>query len=298
MSKKALARMAIILATIIWGSSFVVLKSTLDSLPILFILAFRFLTAGVLLSVVFWKKLGAITLRSIISGALTGACLFMAYYTQTIGLSGTTPGKNAFLTSVYCIMVPFMYWLFAKKRPDRYNITAALLCLTGIGFVSLNESLSVQWGDYMTLFSGFFWAGHIILVSKFTGDTDPTLLTILQFFTCGIISAVGSVLVDTLPADWFGLCWRELLYMAVFCTGVTLLCQNWGQSHLPPSNTAILLSMESVFGVIFSVIFGEQLTARLIFGFLLIFVATIISETKLSFLRRSRNDEKTAYRGA
>ncbi|MBQ7793697.1 MAG: DMT family transporter [Clostridia bacterium] len=287
MNKRVSARLALLVATVIWGSSFVVLKNTLDSLPILFILAFRFLVAGCLLSVVFWKKLSAVTPKSLASGALTGACLFMAYYLQTIGLANTTPGKNAFLTSVYCIIVPFLYWAVDRKRPDRYNIIAAISCLTGIGFVSLTESFTVQMGDYMTLISGFFWAAHIILIAKFSGDTDPVLLTILQFFACGLIAAVGSVCVDTLPVGWFSGAWRELLYMAVFCTGVTLLCQNWGQSHLPPANAAILLSLESVFGVIFSVmIYGEKLTPRLVVGFCLIFAATIISETKLSFLTK------------
>ncbi len=290
MKQTGLARMAIILATVIWGSSFVVLKSTLDSLPMLFILAFRFLLAGLLLSAVFWKKLRGINKKAILSGLAIGTCLFLAYFLQTIGLLGTTPGKNAFLTSVYCIMVPFMHWIADKKRPDRFNIFASIICITGIGFVSLNEGFSISIGDVMTLLSGFFWAGHIILISRFKDDTDAILLTILQFFACGLISAIGSLLFDTLPSGWLALSWRELLYMAVFCTAITLLCQNWGQSHLPPSNTAILLSLESVFGVLFSVAFGERLTPRLILGFCLIFIATIVSETKLSFLRRDKID--------
>lgn len=291
-NKKVLARLAILLATVIWGSSFVVLKSTLDFLPILFILAFRFLVAGVLLSLVFWKTVKKITLGAVINGGIIGACLFLAYYLQTIGLANTTPGKNAFLTAVYCIIVPFQFWAVDKKRPDKYNIIAAVTCLTGIGLVSLTESFTIQMGDYMTLLSGFFWAAHIVLIAKFSKDYDPVLLTIIQFFSCGIIAAVGSVFVDTVPQGWFSGAWVELLYMAIFCTAVTLLCQNWGQSKLPPSNAAILLTLESVFGVLFSVIlYNERITTRLFIGFCLIFAATIISETKLSFIKKKELQE-------
>ncbi len=293
-NKKTLARLAILLATVIWGSSFVVLKSTLDFLPILFILGFRFLVAGVLLSVVFWKKVKKITVGAAVNGSVIGACLFFAYYLQTIGLANTTPGKNAFLTAVYCIIVPFLFWAVDKKRPDKFNIIAAVTCLTGIGLVSLTESFTIQMGDYMTLLSGFFWAAHIVLIAKFSKDYDPVLLTIIQFFACGIIAAVGSVFVDTVPAGWFSGAWRELLYMAVFCTAVTLLCQNWGQSKLPPSNAAILLTLESVFGVLFSVaLYNEKITPRLFVGFCLIFIATIISETKLSFIKKKKLEEVT-----
>lgn len=291
-NKKVLARLAILLATVIWGSSFVVLKSTLDFLPILFILAFRFLTAGVLLSVIFWKTVKKISWGAVLNGGIIGACLFLAYYLQTIGLANTTPGKNAFLTAVYCIIVPFQFWAVDKKRPDKYNIIAAVTCLTGIGLVSLTESFTIQMGDYMTLLSGFFWAAHIVLIAKFSKDYDPVLLTIIQFFSCGIIAAVGSVFVDTVPEGWFSGAWIELLYMAVFCTAVTLLCQNWGQSKLPPSNAAILLTLESVFGVLFSVIlYNERITPRLFIGFCLIFAATIISETKLSFIKKKELQE-------
>ncbi len=284
-NKKMLARLALLLAAVIWGSSFVVLKNTLDSLPILFILAFRFLVAGVFLSAVFWKKLRLINWGSIAKGSVTGVCLFLAYYIQTVGLNNTTPGKNAFLTSVYCIMVPFLFWITDKKKPDAYNIIAAVTCLTGIGLVSLTSDLTVGMGDYMTLFSGFFWAAHIVCIAKFAKDCDSVLFTIIQFFACGLIALFGSFAFETLPVGWFSATWKELMYMAIFCTGITLLCQNWGQTHLPPSNAAILLTLESVFGVIFSVLlYNEQITLRLFAGFCLIFIATIISETKLSFL--------------
>lgn len=293
-STKAQARFVILFAAVIWGSSFVVLKNTLDALPILFILAFRFLTAGALLAIVFRKKLRLVDRGYLAVSGLIGICLFFAYYLQTIGLAHTTPGKNAFLTAVYCVIVPFMFWLTDKKRPDRYNIIAAVTGLTGIGFISLTDSFTVSFGDYMTLASGFFWAAQIVLIARFSRGRDPILLTVLQFFACGGCAAIASLLTDTMPSGWFSGTWRELLYMAIFCTALTLLCQNWGQSKLPPSNAAILLSLEAVFGVFFSVLlYGEALTPRLLAGFCLVFAAVIISETKLSFLPKKRQRQSS-----
>lgn len=284
---KGLARVALLTATLLWGSSFAILKNTLDSLPMFFILAFRFLVAGAVLCGVFYKKLRLLNMRYVKSGVIIGGCLFMAYWLQTVGLAHTTPGKNAFLTAVYCIIVPFMFWAVDKTRPDKYNIIAAITCLVGIGLVSLTDSLTVQTGDYMTLFSGFFWAAHIIAVSKLSQGQDPVLLTIMQFFMCGLCSAVGFLLTESVSVTAVTDAGFELFYLTVLCTAVTLLCQNWGQKRLPPSNAAILLSLESVFGVLFSVIlYHEQVTPRLAAGFCLIFAATIISETKLSFLKK------------
>ena len=292
-----LARLALLLATLIWGSSFVVLKNTLDTVPILLLLAVRFIGAGVLLSAVFWKKLRLIDKSYLASGAIIGLFLFLAYTFQTYGLARTTPGKNAFLTAFYCMLVPFLFWITDKKRPDRYNIIAALMCITGIGLVSLTDSLTIESGDLLTLIGGFFFGAHIVVVAKFSKKKDPVLITILQFFYCGIFAAVGSILFETAPHGWIGNAWIPLLYMMVFCTGVTLLCQNWGQAHLPPSNAAILLSLESVFGVIFSVIiYHEALTPRLLSGFCLIFAATIVSETKLDFLKRSKPQKEQISR--
>lgn len=284
---KALARCALLTAALLWGSSFVVLKNAIDSLPMFFVLAFRFLSACAVLCVVFAKKLRGFDRGYIKSGLVIGGCLFMAYWTQTVGLAHTTPSKNAFLTASYCAIVPFMYWVVNKMRPDRYNITAAVVCLAGIGLVSLTGGFSVQLGDFMTLVSGFFWAGQMVAIPIFAKDKDPVLMTIAQFLVCGVCSAVGSLLTEQVSFALVAASGFELVYLAVFCTATTLLLQNWGQKHLPPSNASILLSFEAVFGVLFSVaLYHERVTPRAAVGYLLIFAATIISETKLSFLRR------------
>ena len=142
-----LARFAsplIVLATIIWGSSFVVMKNSVDVLPTYWLLAIRFSFAALVLAIVFIKRWKVLDRQYLIGGTVMGFCLFVAYAFQTFGLEQTTSGKNAFFTAVYCVIVPFLAWAVLRTRPDRYNIAAALLCVTGVGLVSLNEALSVN----------------------------------------------------------------------------------------------------------------------------------------------------------
>ena len=152
---KLLAKPMLFAAAIIWGTSFFIMKNALDALPPFYLLAIRFTAGAVLLALIAWKKWQIFTWDHLWRGAVMGAFLFLAYSIQTFGLTLTTPSKNAFLTAVYCVLVPFLSWAVIRVRPDRFNIAAALLCVTGVGFVSL----------------GMRW--HLLAVhDDFTADID------------------------------------------------------------------------------------------------------------------------------
>lgn len=279
----------IILTTIIWGSSFVVMKNSVDVLPTFWLLAIRFTVAAVVLALIFLPRWKFFNLRCLFGGTLMGLLLFVAYVFQTFGLERTTSGKNAFLTAVYCIIVPFLYWAIARVRPDRYNILAAVLCLMGIGLVSLNGSLAVNTGDLLTLVCGFFFAAHIVAVNKYAQEEDIFLLTVIQFLSSAVFAWLAVLVArPALPAGVFtpGLV-GSLAYLSLLSTCGAFLFQNIGQKYTPPATAAILLSLEAPFGVIFSIIFAnERPTPAMILGFALIFVAVICSETKFSFLHK------------
>lgn len=279
-------------ATIIWGSSFTVTKWTVGVIPPFTIIALRFSIAAVLLAIIFHRRLKKIDKGYLISGLVIGLCLFSAFAFQTRGISMTMPGKNAFLTAIYCVAVPFIFWIVTRKKPDAYNFIAAFVCIVGIGFVSLQGDLSIEPGDVISLIGGVLFAAHIVSIAICARERDPIVLTILQFGVAAGLGWVASFAFEDFswqsvtPAAWGG-----MLYLAVFATGVGLLLQNIGQKFVPPSAAAIILSMESIFGVVFSMIFyGEQVTPRLLVGFALIFLAVIISETKLSFFRKKQKE--------
>ncbi|MBE6884232.1 MAG: DMT family transporter [Ruminococcaceae bacterium] len=295
------AKFALLASTLIWGCSFMVMKDTVGSLPPHMLLGIRFTLGALLLTLIFIKKFKGINLKYILEGAFTGILLFCAYCAQTLGLTTTTPGKNAFLTSVYCIIVPFMFWVVNRKRPDIYNVVAAVICIVGIGFVSLEKGFVIGTGDLLTLLGGFFYAAHIIAVARFSKGKDPIVYTILQFAAAAVMSWLVWLCFEYKETDFSVLASGDiifnLVYLVVCATATALLLQNIGQKYTDPSSASIILSLESVFGVAFSVMFyNEQLTVKLVVGFALIFIAVIVSETKLSFLLR-KNPFQTDKRG-
>lgn len=282
-------RVALFTAALIWGGSFFMMKNALSGVPVFMLLGIRFTIGCLLLSVIFLKKWKRCTKKTLCHGAVVGVLLFLAYTTQTFGLKETTPGKNAFLTAVYCVLVPFVNWLIFRKRPTGWNFLAAVMCLGGIGLVSLDGTLSMNRGDALTLVGGLFFALHLVAVSHFGEKDDPVLLTAVQFGMTAVCSWGCSLMTETAPAALPADAWGELIYLAVFATTAALLLQNVGQAVTPAAQAAILLSLESVFGVLFSVIcYGEAVTFRLAMGFALIFLAVVASETRFEFLRRKK----------
>ena len=285
---RRLAKPMLFSAALIWGSSFFMMKGAVDVIPAFFLLAIRFTGGAALLALVCGKKWRSMTVDYLWRGAVMGAFLFAAYSVQTFGIQWTTPSNNAFLTAVYCVLVPFFYWAVMKRRPDRYNLLAAVLCVAGVGLVSLGDHFSLSLGDGLTLVGAVFYAAHIVAVAKVSPGKDIYLLTVFQFAFAGLYAWVGGFLFQQLPPA--GIVSADLViqmaYLTVMCTAVALLFQNVGQVWSDPASASIILSLESVFGVLFSVLFyHDPVTPRLLLGFALIFVAVVCSETKLAFLR-------------
>lgn len=291
MHTQRIAKLSLLLATLIWGSSFIIMKDVLDDITTFYLLAVRFTGAFLLLGIVFWKKWKAINKEVIYAGFVMGTALIAAYGFQTYGLAETTPGKNAFLTAGYCILVPFLFWLISGTRPDKFNVIAAILCIVGIGLVALDDTLSIGRGDLLTLICCVFYALHIIVSAQFTRKLDVMLLTIGQFFFAALWSWILAFFFEP-PMQFTAMhldVWLVLGYLCVFATAGALGLQTFGLKYTTPSAGALILSLESVFGVLFSIFMGaEAITPRLLIGFAVIFVAIVVSETKLEFLQKKK----------
>lgn len=276
-------RLLLVAATVIWGSSFIIMKDTTSYLTPGWILVIRFSIAALILAAVFAKHRELYFKKEYIAiGALFGVALGLAYYIQTQGLVYTTPGKNAFLTGTYCVMVPFLAWAVSKKAPTVFNIVAAFVCVAGVGFISLGNETGINIGDILTLVAAFFYAVHIILVAKFSQGRNIYVLTMWQFVFVAILALVIALTTEVPPVVLLQFNPEQiaaLLYLAIACTAVALLFQNIGQANVPPASASLLLSLESPFGVGFSVLAGaEILTGQIVFGFVLVFAAIVISE--------------------
>lgn len=270
----------LMLTAIIWGTGFVVMKNTLDSVPPAAIIAIRYTIAAMLTAVLFRRHLAGIRRGDVARGALVGLLLALAYIVQTIGLNYTTAGKNAFLTTVYVLLVPFGSWLIFGQKLGRRNFLAAGLMLAGIGCLSLDgESGGLNIGDLLTILCGVFYAAHIMAVERCQRRTNTYALIVLQFaFAAAFAGGYHLLFECSLPVRFSAGTVGSLLYLSVFSTTIAMSLQNIGQSMAPASHASILLSLESVFGALASCIFlGEAVTVRMLLGFAVIFAALVVN---------------------
>ncbi|MEG1926017.1 MAG: DMT family transporter [Ruthenibacterium sp.] len=273
------SRVALLMVGAIWGSSLVVVKSSVEMISPNLLIACRFTIAFIVMALVFFKKFRLLNKEYVICGAIIGACLFVAYWIQTLGITLAMPGKSAFLSSIYCVIVPFVYWIIGGRRPAMRNLMAALFCVTGIMLSSITKGFTIAPGDMLALLSGVFFAIHIAVVGKYGGKKDAVLITILQFGFCAGFAWIATFIFEGTKLQWSAKATGGVLYLALACTALALLLQNLGQKYASPASASILMSTESVFGVVFSVIFmGEIMTPKLVIGFILIFLSVLISE--------------------
>ena len=278
--KENLGKSALFAATLIWGTSFVVLKNAIDSVPFGWVLFIRFLLAAALMFLFSGKSIRELDREGIKGGILLGICNGLAYIVQTIGLLYTTPGKNAFLTASTCVLVPFLAWLAYKRRPKKINILAAVICFTGIGFISLENGFGhVNIGDIITVFCGIFYGLVIVIMENYSSKYNVTHLSAVEFLTAALICLIPALLGGAFPRQLGTAVWLQILYLSLICTGIAFFLQAYGLKYTPSSPAAVILTFESVFGVIFSVIiYHEKITAMLFIGFCLVFLSVILNE--------------------
>ena len=281
--REILADAILVLTAFIWGTGFVVMKNTVDSVPPAMIIFIRYTIATALTALMFRRHLTGLTQADVKRGALVGLLLCGAYIVQTIGLSMTTAGKNAFLTTVYVLLVPFGCYAVFKDKLNKRNFIAAALMLAGIGCLSLDgESGGLNLGDLLTLAAGALFAAHIMAVERCQRKTNTYALIVLQFaFSAGFALIYSLIFESGMPVTMEMSTAGGLLYLAVFSTTIAMSLQNIGQSMAPSSHAAILLSLESVFGALAScLVLGERLTGMMIVGFAIIFATLVVNSLK------------------
>lgn len=279
--REILADSLLLLTALIWGCAFAVVKNALDSFPPGAIIAMRYLIAAAITDILFRRHLKELTRGDVARGALVGLLLFGAYIVQTTGLQYTTAGKNAFLTTVYVLLVPFGCALLFHQKLQKSNLIAAVMMLVGIGLLSLDgQGGGLNPGDILTLICGFLFAGHIIAVEQCQKKTNTYALIVLQFAFCALYAGLYNRIFERgMPLAFTPGSIGGLLYIAVFSTTIGMSLQNIGQSMAPASHAVILLSLESVFGVLFScLLLGEKVTLQMGVGFAIIFAALLVSE--------------------
>lgn len=291
--KTYIGEILLFITAIIWGSGYIGMKLGLEHLTVFQVMAGRFIVATVLLCLIFHKKLKLISKSVLWKGTVLGVILFIAFTVQTIGLDYTTPSKNAFLTAVNVMIVPVIAYIIYKRRFDGFEMVAAMLAILGIGFLSLQGSMAINIGDFLSLVSAVGFAFDIFYTNLFVKTEDALALTIVQFFTASVLSIMAVILLGEVPTVVSTEGISVILYLGILCTTVAYVCQNIGMQYADPTKSALILSTEALFGTIFSVIMlDEILTVRMIIGGILILVAVIVAEVKPTY-KHQKQPEKS-----
>lgn len=276
--KKWLAVGGLIVVTVIWGGGFVASEMALDSMRPFQIMVVRFLLAAVLMGFISIKSLKGMKKAEIIAGILMGIALFAAFSLQIIGLQYTTPSKNAFLTALNVVIVPFIAFLILKKKIGAKGIVGAVMSVAGVALLSLQGDFTLGLGDGLSLLCAVGFAFQIFLTGEFVKKYRATVLNFVQMATAFVLSLASLFAFGETNFQVTAKGWMSVLYLAVISTTVCYLLQTTCQRYVDETKAAIILSMESVFGTLFSVILlHEIITMRMVAGCVIILVAVVIS---------------------
>jgi len=269
--------LALLGVTACWGSTFYLIKDLLDRVPTLDFLAVRFAIAGLFLVVLFPKALGRLSAHSRRNAAVLGLVYGLGQILQTAGLAQTPASVSGFITGMYVVFTPLLAAVLLHTRITAMTWAAVLLATAGLGVLTL-DGFSVGYGEGLTLIAAVLYAVHIVGLGAWSRPGEALGMSIVQIWVVALICSVATVpdgiTLATNARDWFA-----IVYMAVFAAGLAMLAQTWAQSHLSPTRTAIIMSMEPVFAAFFAVLLGgESVTARMGVGGLMVLTAMLVVE--------------------
>ena len=292
--KRYIAESGLLLIGILWGMGFVTVKIGLNAgMNTFYLMWLRFLGSFVLLSILFRKKIKKVSKDDLKAGLILGIIQYFGYVFQTYGAAHTTVGKNAFFTAINVIIVPYIFWILNKKRPDIFSFSASIICMIGVGIMSLDGNLSfthLNKGDVMTIISAFFFALQVAYTGYFGRKVHPMNLVLLQMLIGGLLFAgtqfATSGLREVIPLH--GETLMAIIYAVVFSTAIPMLLQIYCQRLTTATRASILMSTESMFAPIFAFfVLGEIMTLRVALGAVFILFSVVVSETKLGMVKEA-----------
>ena len=271
----------LLLVAFIWGSAFAAQRVAADHLGPFIFNALRFFVAVIVLLPIarFRLKVERGILPWVV---LAGTALFTASALQQAGMQYTTAGNAGFITGLYVVLVPLVMVIFLRQPVSRWTWVAALIATIGTFLLSTGGELKLNPGDLLELVGAGAWAVHVLLVGWLARRTNVLSFVILQNLVSAVLNVAFSLFTDIstlpglLPAAW------AVLYTGVFSIGVGYALQGMGQRHAPPTDAALILSLEAVFAALFGFFFlDERLLPIQILGCVMILAAIVQVQLRL-----------------
>ena len=284
---KLVSSIALAIVALVWGTTFAVIKDTLSVVQPFSLMMLRFGFSALLLSVLYIGKIKKVKLKDIKNGSIIGIFMFLAFYFMIISIKNTTASKVSFIIGAYVLIVPFLAWVINRKKPDRYAVIGAILATIGLGFLTIEKEIAFNIWDIVAGCCSFFFAAHMIAIERYGKESDPILITVIQFI---VTAGIFIILTGYFEGFDFLILPRikwTLGYLVVISTVIPFAIQTIVQRHISSTSTALILTLQSVFGAIFAVWYlNERMTFQMGIGCVLVFIAIVTQETKWKFLTK------------
>jgi drug/metabolite transporter (DMT)-like permease len=271
------AMAALLVVAAVWGTTYVVVKDSLDHMPATDFLAWRFVLAAAVLALLRLSAVRGLTSAGWRAGGLVGVPLAAGYLLQTIGLQTTSAAVSGFLTGLLVVFTPLLAAGMLRTRVPARVVACVTVALAGLAVLCL-DSVMTGWGELLTVLGAAAFAMHVLVLARFAPRHDVGALVLVQLAVVGIgalvLAAPGGVVVPSARGVWLA-----VVLTALPCTVLAFCLQTWAQRRLSPTTTAVVLTGEPVFAGLAAVwIGGELLGPRVLLGGALIVTAMMCIE--------------------
>lgn len=287
--RRRLPEISLIVATIVWGASFLGTKLALRDIGVFGLLATRYLIGGILLACVCARSWKSVTRIEIWSGVAIGAVFFLSMAFQTSGLQFTTSSKSAFITAFGVPLVPVFQMLLMRRPPSGMAWAGIALSSVGLCLISLrsNMSLSFGLGEWLTIGAAIAMALHVVVTGIFVPDAHPIRVASIQLATLGLLSLMTMPFIgETLPHFTPQLTVIAIL-MGLFPSALCILAMVWAQGTVSPTRATLIYSSETVWAALIGFCIGEEIPMIALAGAGLILLGIVTSELKLPRLAQA-----------
>jgi drug/metabolite transporter (DMT)-like permease len=268
-----------VVATLLWGGTFVAIRDAVAGMPPATLVAGRFAVAAALLAVVLAVRRKRPAGRDLAAGAGSGLLMLGGYFLQAEGLRTTTAGSSAFLTCAGTLLAAFFAWPLLGQRPGRVLVAGIAVAMAGSALLSLREGLHLGRGELLTLLGAATFALQVVALGRFALVSDPLVLAGAQAATVALALAPFTRGASGTFAALDAAGWGRFAYLAVAGSTIAPLLQVLAQRRLSPGRVGLLFALEPVFALVFALTLGaERFAVRWWSGAGLILIAVVMVE--------------------
>ena len=299
MSKQVRADGILILVTLCWGVSYLLMDISLEELDPFTLNAFRFLGAFAIAALVSFKKIRTVNKTTLKYSLLVGFALVFVYIGATFGVKYTSLSNSGFLCALTVVFTPILAWLFFKKAPGKKLTFVVILCFIGIALLTLGDDFSINMehlkGDMLCLMCAVAYAADLLLTAKAVSheEVDAYNLGVFQLGVTGALNLIMALIVETPQAPQTMEVWSAVIFLSVFCTGVAFVLQPVAQQYTTASHVGVIFTLEPVFAAVVAYFFaGEILSFKAYLGAALMLASIFIMEIDFKTLKKKKKAEE------